>query len=358
MIKILNAYNLPVIRMLKIGAKAEKATRTKGGKTFQRPVKLDAFRLVYPERDKSGNYIIDDSIPASKEVAITFPFSTPDDVFASWLGIFDPSAGIYVCRGNGEEAKRINRDTMEFETVKCTCKYISDKCKPRGVLYFQIPEVNDALSVTVFKTTSWNTIRNIQIVLSLMYSITEDLRRITDAKLVVENRLVWHNGMEVMQPIVRITSEEVLKYLDDRKLTLNGALQKMDSLAIDELVETFDDESDAEPITFEQAKSAEEVAERRTQETKPKGKITEEDAVKPPVKPAKKHEKIETIKIEKTDTPKEETLSEEEIVSIVNAPAEEETVFEKEIVEPVVEVKENITKEEIEDEVDSLDSLF
>jgi hypothetical protein len=72
------------------------------------------------------------------------------------------------------------------------------------MFYPRLPSVNDSMSCSALKTTSWTSIRNIENVLKLLYLEYEDLRLVPNLKLAVSYQIVYHNGREQVQPISRL----------------------------------------------------------------------------------------------------------------------------------------------------------
>ena len=181
---------LAEVGKIKIGRKAEKVTKTKNGKEFQMPEKLDYFLITTTERDASKNLIINheimDRLPKDKngkirELRIRLPFDSVDKNFFTQYQYY---AGRHrVCSVDGVEAERIFRQAGkqvlpfedgdkeievkqgEVKKIKCdpsTCIFsTSGKCKVSGILSTFLPDAKDLGGIYKFRTHSYNSVASI-----------------------------------------------------------------------------------------------------------------------------------------------------------------------------------------------------
>jgi hypothetical protein len=192
MIKILGT-GLPVIGYAKFGIASEKSSRLKGA-----PMKFDHIELTGRQRDKAGRLIPDLELmrelvehpeittcggcPRSKElgfedglptkIPIRLPYNSIDLNFPNRLALY--RGGTAFCTGDGERAERLkvlrqgNGQPPVFGAPEpfgpCgqECPdFQSRRCKPNARLQFVLETQQNVGGCYQFKTTSWNSIRNI-----------------------------------------------------------------------------------------------------------------------------------------------------------------------------------------------------
>lgn len=160
------------------------------------PVKDDAFRVTYVVKDREGNWIDhplqakllaaqaerarqaqkgnEGSAPPSpsverklREIPIRFQFDDPDLVFRAQLQAFDTRSKRMVCASIGPgKAKRLSAEGPV--EVECPgpdhCGFARDgvRCKTLGRLQVQIEGQEDPENTFVARTTSINSIRNLE----------------------------------------------------------------------------------------------------------------------------------------------------------------------------------------------------
>jgi hypothetical protein len=144
-IKIMNRRPLSVGN-IKIGMKGEEVTSEKGN-TYNKPEKIDYFRITTNERGDDKNYMLDDTLMDALKVdggvcnsdgnLIGIPIRLfYDDIeknFPHMLARFVNKK--CVCSGDGETAwATINNG----EKRECPCHYLGNGCKYTGTLYAMI----------------------------------------------------------------------------------------------------------------------------------------------------------------------------------------------------------------------------
>jgi hypothetical protein len=170
---------LTEVGKIKIGRKG-KMIETAGGKKFQPPKKLDHFLITTLERDAEDNFVIDEAVHASlgeeepTEIPVRLLFNDPWTNFQSRYVAYDGKS--VWCTGDGHEATRRTRPrTTDRSThkVACTCEHLQSdgpnpRCKINGRLSVILEMGNVVGGVWTFRTTSWNSVRQLQDSLRLL----------------------------------------------------------------------------------------------------------------------------------------------------------------------------------------------
>lgn len=174
MFNIIKNYGrrLAVVGHVKIGFKGDKK-KTANNVEFRLPKKYDHFVVVTRETDDSDNFKTDTELMGrlgnhSMELDILLLSDQIELNFQYFLAAY--SGPRMYCTGNGKEAIRYDEKRVESKIV-CdmrTCpiflgnfKKQNIQCKPQGRLYFILTQKKMLGGVYSFKTTSWETIRNI-----------------------------------------------------------------------------------------------------------------------------------------------------------------------------------------------------
>ena len=154
------------IGRIKIGGLDEKIRRTSSGKEWQAPVKYEHFVVTTMERDKSGNFVKDEAIhsvigDSPRELGIRLLYNDLELNFRTELAYYQGKTCL--CRGDGEKAQRLDKETGELVEVSCPCNKMNEKmgCKPHGILSCLLEQCTLCGGVHRFATTSWNTIKGI-----------------------------------------------------------------------------------------------------------------------------------------------------------------------------------------------------
>jgi hypothetical protein len=154
---------LAEIGKIKIGYLGEK--RTKGGRRL--PEKLDHFELGTLMKDEDGGVVMDEvmtnAIGEDKtELDISLCYDEPALNFPTFYAAFTQSK--LACMGDGRKAWQRQEDGERKEIVcdRKQCTLAKDKkCKPYGRLSVILTPANRIGGTYVFRTTSWNSLRNI-----------------------------------------------------------------------------------------------------------------------------------------------------------------------------------------------------
>lgn len=158
------------IGKIKIGGRGPERT-TAEGKTMHIPQKLDHFRVTRRDREDDGfqNFVLDEPVHAVVgekpcELDCRLMFDSPEENFQSQLQHYKGRTKVWQC--DGEEAVDLRKD----ETRRCVRANGGEcPCKPYGRLLVVLEAAPAFGTGYVFRTTSWESINNIQTVLELLY---------------------------------------------------------------------------------------------------------------------------------------------------------------------------------------------
>lgn len=144
---------------IKIGRKSEKKTST----GFRLPEKIDHFEVVSLIRDEEGTLKPDEDVMMligtdCKELDVMLLYNDPTLNFLTWYAAYQ--GGKCMCKGDGQIAK--TREGAQIECDPNTCEtFIGKKCKPNGILSVILAKSPRLGGVYKFRTTSYNSIRNL-----------------------------------------------------------------------------------------------------------------------------------------------------------------------------------------------------
>jgi hypothetical protein len=159
---------------IKIGKKGSMIT-SQHGNNFRPPEKIDHFLITTTAKDKNGDFVPDTEIMDEigdncTKLNVTVMYDKPELIFPTSYARYD--SAVCQCRGDGNNA----RDAKTGTLIKCnpeTCKFAIDKkCKPNGILSVILEDSPRVGGVYKFRTTSWNSIRNITSSLEFIRSLT------------------------------------------------------------------------------------------------------------------------------------------------------------------------------------------
>lgn len=160
---------------IKIGGKGQEIT-TKSGAKMRLPVKFDHFLITTRKRGDDGNFEIDEFAhgklgPAPEALPIRLRFSSVEDNFQSEMLVYKGKTKVFSC--DGETA--INHG----EKTSATCRRLLGEkcpCKPFGRLAVILEAASRYGGYHLFRTTSWETINNLQTTLRLFEAEFGSLR--------------------------------------------------------------------------------------------------------------------------------------------------------------------------------------
>ena len=165
---------LAEVGKIKIGGKSEKRT----GTGFLLPEKYDHFEIGTLLKDAEGRLVMDDEMNKkigenSRELSVYLCYDSPELNMPTFYSWFVKSK--LMCMGNGEKAMRTLEDGSKEErecNPKACAAYKEKRCKPYGRLSVILASASRLGGVYVFRTTSWNSIRNILSSMAFLRRIT------------------------------------------------------------------------------------------------------------------------------------------------------------------------------------------
>lgn len=195
----LRRNELQEIGKIKIGGLGEERT-SKNKKKYRMPTKLDHFIVTRNDRDQSGNLVIDEDVmsqlePNPKEIDVNFLFPDIAGNWDSYYAFYSGRGGKVFCRSDDTtKASRVNTTQDEKgkqvishgrNSIPCPaqlCPFFGkddqgnpNGCKPHGSLSVILPQSKTIGGVYKLRTTSWNTINNIQSQLMFFHELTRGM---------------------------------------------------------------------------------------------------------------------------------------------------------------------------------------
>lgn len=147
---------------IKIGG-VGKEVNTAGRKKMRLPVKFDHFVVTTRVRGADGNLVRDADVHAHPEVGPrptvlrgVLMFETPGENFHSEMQVYSGKRRIWTC--DGEQATNLRTGNVG------ACPRAAGggcECKPYGRLHLQLAASKSVLGFHLFRTTSWESVRNI-----------------------------------------------------------------------------------------------------------------------------------------------------------------------------------------------------
>ena len=164
---------LAEIGKIKIGSLSDKMVKGR-----RLPKKLDHFVVTSILRDENGDLLIDEEMTkkigdSCQELSIYLCYDSPQLNFSTFFAHFTQSR--LQCMGNGITASRTTEsgDKKEITCNPKTCEsYLNKQCKPYGRLSVILADSSRVGGCYVFRTTSWNSLRNILTSMSFIKTIT------------------------------------------------------------------------------------------------------------------------------------------------------------------------------------------
>lgn len=170
---------LAEIGAIKIGGLGEERKSQRSGQPYRLPVKYDHFVILTKQKDDKGNYIVDpimkkwgfsgtvDEGPVELEIYLLY-----NDPTANFLTSYRQyKGGKCLCSGNGIEALKADGTKIKCNPKSCPV-FMSKQCKPNGILSVILKDSPTLGGVYKFRTTSYNSIRQILSSMFFMQSVT------------------------------------------------------------------------------------------------------------------------------------------------------------------------------------------
>jgi len=223
---------MPVIPMLaelgklKIGRKGS-IRKTRTGKDFQQPEKMDYFTVTTLVRGEDGNFLPDQEMmkrlgkPRALEIILPY-----DDIGLNYQSSYAwYSASKCRCRGNGERRLRWNEQRKLYVEDECLPEKCSEfiapepLCKTSGVLSVILVSAQKVGGVYKFRHTSIHSDRNIRSALLQIQTITHGILAGIPLWLTVTPQQVrTRNNQSTVAYIVNIewkgSIQDLLEYAD------------------------------------------------------------------------------------------------------------------------------------------------
>lgn len=249
---------LPIVGNVKIGT-TEDAT-SKAGKAYKRPVKLDHFRFAtsddnrkHPLAGKAAELY--GSKPA--DIKIVFPFDEQDAILYTRRALYGSTTWACKC-DNGqldESGNHIGTATRKFKgdnikamapqphSVPCPgdiCPFAEQGlCKPFAVLSFLIPELTGLQGLWCYRTTSPQTISQLQGGLAMARTIGGGSLAGLPLHLVVRPKRAEVNGKAVTIYLVSVEAGEEL--LEAGQSLITSSIEQR-------LIDAMQFKDEAEPV--------------------------------------------------------------------------------------------------------------
>ncbi len=185
---------------IKIGEKGE-VKKSRDGKEFMLPRKLDHFVITTLHRDAAGRLMLDKELMARftpegngklTELPIRLLYDDIDLNFQTRYACY--SGNRCICSGDGETAQRLQNG--KYLNAPCPCERQEptyqgkDTCKVNGTLSVLLQGVDRIGGVWKFRTTSYNTVQNILSSLALIKTITGGVLAGIPLKMVLSPKTV------------------------------------------------------------------------------------------------------------------------------------------------------------------------
>lgn len=156
---------------IKIGGKGPER-KAASGKMWHPPEKYDHFVITTLEIGADSNFVHDvelmgaigtatDQDPQNlKRLPVQFLFNDPELNWASRYAVYEGKS--VFCSGDGELARRRQKDGETFEDMDCPCERLDanynpkEKCKLNGLLTVMIEGAPQVGGIWKFRTTSFN----------------------------------------------------------------------------------------------------------------------------------------------------------------------------------------------------------
>jgi len=158
---------------IKIGMKGA-STTSQSGNSFRMPQKLDHFVVTTTSKTNEDDFEEDKEIMEllgnnCTSIPVVLLYDEPSLNFMTSLAYYDSAK--CQCRGNGEIA--LKADGIQIRCDPETCKYAqSKKCKPNGILSVVLQDAPRVGGVWKFRTTGWNSIRNLMSSIEFIHGLT------------------------------------------------------------------------------------------------------------------------------------------------------------------------------------------
>ena len=253
---------LAEIGKIKIGFLGEK--RTKSGRRL--PEKLNHFEIGTLIKDEEGRVEIDNKMTESlgedkTEIDISLCYDTPALNFPTFYAAFTQSK--LACMGNGRAAWQRQEDGERKEIVcnRKQCALVKDKkCKPYGRLSVILTNANRIGGTYIFRTTSWNSIRNIISAMAFIQNQTGGILAGLPLKLKLREASTVPNGVG-HKVTIYVANLEYAGTMEQLKKDAKEEIKRRKLLGLDmKILEQLQRGGIEEHVREEAEKEAEEIS--------------------------------------------------------------------------------------------------
>lgn len=253
---------LAEIGKIKIGFLGDK--RTKSGRRL--PEKMDHFEIGTLIKDEEGRVEIDKKMTESlggdkTEIDISLCYDTPALNFPTFYAAFTQSK--LACMGNSHVAWQRQEDGERKEIV-CDRKQCvlakAKKCKPYGRLSVILTNANRIGGTFIFRTTSWNSIRNIISAMAFIKNQTGGILAGLPLKLKLREASTVPNGLG-HKVTIYVANLEYAGTMEQLKKDAKEELKRRKLLGLDiKILEQLQRGGIEEHVREEEEKDAEEIS--------------------------------------------------------------------------------------------------
>lgn len=146
-----------------------------------------------------------------RSIDIIFPTERVEEFFPQWYRRYGSGSGL-LCKGDGELATELNRETGELREIECTperCQWFQKKqCRQVGTLLFLLPYVA-GLGAWQIDTSSFNSIVNVNSGIDFIKKLTGGRIAMIPLKLVLRPKDVQVDGKKKTVHVLDLAHEQV-----------------------------------------------------------------------------------------------------------------------------------------------------
>lgn len=142
---------------------------------------------------------------------IMFPVEDRDQFFPQFYRRYGSGSGL-LCKGDGETAVEIDKETGEIREIECDpmeCEWAAKKhCRPVGTLQFLLPKV-PGLGAWQIDTSSYHSIVNLNSAIDFVRALTGGRIAMIPLKLIIRPKEVQVEGKKKVVHVMDLAHEEV-----------------------------------------------------------------------------------------------------------------------------------------------------
>ncbi|MBC7340921.1 MAG: hypothetical protein H5U02_00445 [Clostridia bacterium] len=190
--------------------------RADGGPTSEEMAK--AFHAVYGDQPRA--------------LDVMFPTNDPEQIFPQYYRRYGSGTGL-ICKGDGESAMEIDRETGEMREIECVpaeCEWAKKQhCRPVGTLRFLLPKV-PGIGVWQIDTSSYHSIVNLNSAIEMVRLLTGGRIAMIPLRLVIRPKEVQVEGKKKVVFVMDLATEN-LRMVD----VLAASQKKLPELLLPEI---------------------------------------------------------------------------------------------------------------------------